>query len=162
MESNFIPDTLYCYDCQKPFPFMEGILADGFYYCQDCHSKEPDLPTPKALIPGIGPDAPAITNSKGGKQSSSPYDFTQVHPIYLFELSKLLKNGGKKYGKWNWMKIPTHEHLNHALIHIYGFLAGDTSEKHLIHAACRLYFAVVTNFLTQKEEPNDYPPMQFM
>jgi 5'(3')-deoxyribonucleotidase len=93
------------------------------------------------LIPGIGPDAPATINVHGGRQSALPYRFDLVDPTVLFALAEILATGAAKYGEWNWRRIGVNDNLNHALSHIYAYLAGDHQDDHLGHAFCRLMFA---------------------
>jgi len=53
-----------------------------------------------------------------------------------------MAEGAEKYGERNWEKgMPVKFLLNHALAHIYEFLAGDRSEDHLGHAAANLLMA---------------------
>src|SRR5690606_6301533 len=84
-------------------------------------------------------------NQYGGKQTRLDGDFTQLSPQFLLALAKLVKQGGDKYGEFNWCRITTREHLNHALTHIFKELSGDPSsaDDHLLNAACRLMFAWV-------------------
>lgn len=96
-------------------------------------------------IPGVGKDAPMSENKLGGKQSEMLYDFTQIDAGSLFQLAGILHEGSKKYGKYNWKKIDTEDHLNHALQHVFAFLAGDYQDDHLGHAFCRLMFAITIN-----------------
>lgn len=97
------------------------------------------------LIAGIEPDAPVITNQNGGKQSDTPYGFHLLPISALFDAAKVAKYGADKYGETfserNYTKIDTIEHLNHAVQHIYAFLAGDKQDDHLGHAIVRLMFA---------------------
>ena len=97
------------------------------------------------LIAGVEPDAPVITNPNGGKQSDTPYGFHLLPISALFDAAKVAKYGADKYGetfsKRNYTKIDTIEHLNHAIQHIYAFLAGDKQDDHLGHAIVRLMFA---------------------
>ena len=85
------------------------------------------------------------TNDKGASQSDTPCRMDLIPPSSLLEISTVLAQGATKYGEWNWLGIPTEEHLNHALTHIYGWLAGDRTEHHLANAACRILFALHTN-----------------
>lgn len=94
------------------------------------------------VIEGVGPDAPTVTNQNGGKQSSSPYRMDLLPPKALLEIAKVLKHGADKYGADNWRQIVVADHLNHALVHIHAFLAGDSQDDHLEHAACRMLFAL--------------------
>jgi len=56
-----------------------------------------------------------------------------------------MAEGAEKYGDGNWEKgFPVNDILNHALAHIFSFLAGDQSEDHLGHAAANLLMAIDT------------------
>jgi len=94
------------------------------------------------MIDGIGPDAPVIVTSGGGKHAASPYAFELVPPVALFEVARTLADGARKYGIDNWRGVPIADQLGHALQHVYGYLAGDVSDDHLAHAACRILFAL--------------------
>jgi hypothetical protein len=85
---------------------------------------------------------PLVTNEQGGKQSHLIRNFTLVPPDALAQVARVLQNGLSKYGEDNWRKIPTKDHLNHALNHVYLHLAGNTNEDHLSHAATRLLMAL--------------------
>lgn len=94
-----------------------------------------------------------VVNDKGGKQSDSPCRMDLVPASALLEVSCVLKQGADKYGEdKNWKMIPVDEHLNHAATHIYGYLAGDTSENHLANATCRLLFALQLKLEKDYEE----------
>ena len=86
-----------------------------------------------------------VENKNGGKQSDTPYGFHMLPPSALFDAAKVAKYGADKYGETfenrNYVKIPSLDHLNHALQHIYAYLAGDTQDDHLGHAIVRLMFA---------------------
>ena len=57
----------------------------------------------------------------------------------LRRLAATCAEGARKYGDYNWQKgIPASVMLNHAIRHAYLWLAGDTSEDHLAHAAWNL------------------------
>lgn len=93
-------------------------------------------------IEGVGPEQPVVVNELGGGQSLLPYRFDLVDPAAMFQLAYVLDHGARKYGDDNWRAISTHEHVNHALAHVYAFLAGDTQDSHLEHAFTRLMMAV--------------------
>lgn len=99
----------------------------------------------KHMILGVEPDAPVVENENGGKQSDTPYGFHLLPISALFDAAKVAKYGADKYGETfanlNYTKIDTIEHLNHAIQHIYAFLAGDKQDDHLGHAIVRLMFA---------------------
>lgn len=101
-------------------------------------------------IPGVGPETPTVTNERGGKQSASPYAFYLTDPIAMFKLAEVLAQGAEKYERDNWRKIDTEAHLNHALQHIYAYMAKDDQDNHLEHAFCRLMMAVATQ---EEEKP---------
>lgn len=122
----------FCGDC--------GELLDNLGPCPKCGSY-----SIKANIPGVGKDAPVDVNEHGGKQSKVNYAFTQLDPLAMFQLAGILQNGADKYGRDNWKKITTDEHLNHALQHIFAYLAGDEQDDHLGHAFCRMMFAIVVD-----------------
>jgi hypothetical protein len=93
-------------------------------------------------IQGIGKDAETITNDNGGKQSKLPASFVLMDAKALFRLGKVLKEGAEKYERDNWRKIDTESHIDHALNHIFAYLAGDKQDNHLDHAFCRLMMAI--------------------
>lgn len=97
------------------------------------------------LIEGVGPDAPTVVNEHGGKQSQVLYRFDLVDPIAMFEMCRVLQKGAEKYGEDNWKNISIRDHLNHLLIHVYAYLAGDTQDDHLSHALCRAMMAVAVD-----------------
>lgn len=94
---------------------------------------------------GVEPDAPVVENKNGGKLSDTPYGFHLIPTSAIFDAARVLKYGADKYGETfynrNYTKIDEVDHLNHALQHIYAFLAGDTQDDHLGHALVRLMFA---------------------
>lgn len=104
-----------------------------------------------AQVEGVGPDAPVITNEVGAKQSGSPYRCDLLDGSAILRLSAVLKYGADKYGDNNWRGIPLMDHLNHALVHIFAYLAGDTQDDHLGHAQCRLHMAVATEEQQKRE-----------
>lgn len=99
-------------------------------------------------VKGVEPDAPVVTNAQGGKQSDTPYAFHMIPTSSIFAAAQTLGYGAKKYGETindrNYTKIPTEEHINHAIQHLYAFLAGDKQDEHLPHAIARCMFAYDT------------------
>lgn len=109
------------------------------------------MPTSPSVIKGVDPNAPTVVNEGGGKQSATLYRFDLVDPRAIFAMTEVLKQGFDKYGSdENWRCIPVRDHINHALIHFYAFLAGDTSDDHLSHAMCRAMFALAVD-IEEKE-----------
>lgn len=102
----------------------------------------PDAENPAVVVQGIGPDAPTTTNAAGGRQSATPYRCDLLPPRAVLAVAEILHGGAEKYGPENWRKIPVRDHLNHALGHLFAWLAGDRSDDHLGHAGCRLLFAL--------------------
>lgn len=88
------------------------------------------------------PSAPTHTNDQGGSQSLIPVRFDLIDAKALFEMAKVLHTGAEKYGEDNWRLISINEHLNHGLMHVYAYLAGDKSDEHLSHLLCRSTFAL--------------------
>ena len=87
------------------------------------------------------PDAPTITNERGGSQSLIEVRFDLIDGPALFEMAKVLHTGAVKYGENNWRKIPITDHLNHLIMHAYAELSKDNSDDHLSHIMCRSMFA---------------------
>ena len=81
-----------------------------------------------------------------GAVRSSDAELTRydlVSPIGLAAVAAACAEGAAKYGDWNWERgMPANDMVNHALRHIYVFLAGDRSEDHLGHAAWNLMAAI--------------------
>jgi hypothetical protein len=66
-----------------------------------------------------------------------------ISPIGLEAVARTCAEGAARYGDWNWEKgMPVHDLLNHAIRHVYLYLAGDRSEPHLPHAAWGLLAAI--------------------
>lgn len=99
----------------------------------------------KEIVFGVAPDAPIVTNENGGKQSDTPYDFTLIPVASILKAAEVAKYGADKYGESfgnrNYTKIPAIDHVNHAIVHLYSWLAGDTTDDHLGHAITRILFA---------------------
>jgi hypothetical protein len=100
----------------------------------------------KIIVKGVGKDAETVVNEYGGKQSKVEYRFDLLDPLAMFEITKVLKEGFDKYGDdENWRRISVKDHLNHLLIHVYAYLAGDRQDEHLSHAMCRAMFALAVD-----------------
>ena len=81
------------------------------------------------------------TNEAGGTQTYLPMRADLIPSDALLDVAEVLAAGAEKYGANNWKLISNEDHVNHALVHIYRYQMGDTSEHHLAHALCRLLFA---------------------
>jgi hypothetical protein len=78
---------------------------------------------------------------RSGDAEQVRYDL--ISPIGLEAVARTCAEGARKYSDFNWERgMPTHDLLNHAIRHIYKFLAGDRSEDHLPHAAWNLLAAI--------------------
>lgn len=105
-------------------------------------------------INGVGKDAPTVENERGGKQAHTPYAFHLMDAKALLALAKVMEEGAAKYTRDNWRKISREDHLNHAVIHIMAYWAGDRQDDHLEHAFTRLMMALAT----KEETRNDAVP----
>ena len=104
---------------------------------------------PSKVVLGVAPDVPVVMNESGGKQSDTPYAFHMLPTSALFAAAGVAKYGADKYGETidnrNYIKIPTVEHVNHAVQHLIAYLAGDEQDDHLAHAIVRCMFAFDTD-----------------
>lgn len=102
------------------------------------------------IITGVQPDVPTVVNENGGAQSSTPYAFHFLPPNAMFAAAETAKYGAEKYHETlsdrNYKKIHAEEHINHAIQHLYAYLAGDRSDDHLAHAILRAMFAYETAY----------------
>jgi hypothetical protein len=105
------------------------------------------------IASAASPDTPTVTNESGGSQSDIPVRFDLIDARALFEMAKVLHDGAAKYGEDNWRLIPINDHLNHLMMHVNAYLAGDRSDDHLSHALCRATFALGVRL--QPEDPED-------
>lgn len=137
------------------------LVGDGFYYMEE-DKDDPDESfgwrwyegavaglAEEEKIEGIGADAPLMENQYGGKQSATPYGFHLLPLHAMFAAAQTAKIGADKYGEIfsdrNYTKVPPEEHVNHAIQHLYAFLAGDAQDDHLAHAIVRAMFAYETD-----------------
>ena len=93
-----------------------------------------------------GKDSPIVPCEKGSKGLQSPtyYRLDLIPPEAIFTLGATFQAGAEKYEENNWKLIPSKNHINKALIHLYAYLGGDTQDDHLAHALTRLAMAVAT------------------
>ena len=113
--------------------------------CSESYCPRNNKKQTKSLVKGVEPDAPVVVNENGGKQSDSPYAFHMLPVSSVLAAAEVCAYGAKKYGETignkNYTKIPTEEHINHAIAHMYAYLAGDRQDSHLPHAIVRCMFA---------------------
>lgn len=58
----------------------------------------------------------------------------------LRRLALIYDEGAKKYGDYNWHKgMPISDTINHAVEHLYRYLAGDITEDHLPKVAWAMF-----------------------
>lgn len=93
----------------------------------------------EVVINGVGKDARVVDAGNGAVQSDLPYAFQHLDPQALFAMANVMYEGAQKYGPPgdNWRKISVESHLNHMISHAYAWLAGDRTDDHLAHMACR-------------------------
>jgi len=96
------------------------------------------------MIKGMTEHEEIGTNANGGKQHSRPYRSEHLPPKALLEVSHVRWEANELHGyeEYNYKLIPAKEHIGRALTHILCWLAGDTQNHHLAHAATRLLFAL--------------------
>ena len=97
-------------------------------------------------VPVVSPQPGTTAKFGTGAVRSDTFEafrYDLVSPVGLREVARACAEGAEKYGDWNWEQgMPVHDLLNHALAHVYQFLAGDRSEPHLGHAAWNLLAAI--------------------
>lgn len=80
-------------------------------------------------------------NDKGAKQTRLEVRFDLVPADAITEIANVLYKGANKYGVDNWKGIPTNEHVNHAIYHLYQYMITK-DKNHLKNASCRSMFAL--------------------
>jgi hypothetical protein len=60
----------------------------------------------------------------------------------LCEVADVLARGRETHSGDDWAQHPMDEHLEHARAHLEALARGDTSDRHLANAACRLLLAL--------------------
>ena len=62
----------------------------------------------------------------------------KLEPKFLEIIAKVLEEGASKYSRNNWRLIAPEDHFNHALIHLYALIEGDTQDDHYAHFLTRI------------------------
>lgn len=78
-------------------------------------------------------------------------EIMRVEPKYLEIIAKVLEEGASKYSRNNWRLISPEDHFNHALIHLYALIEGDTQDDHYAHLLTR-----IAMFAEQDENNYDF------
>lgn len=124
------------------------LISDKEAYCDSkIKTQEPKWsPTGLKFAPeGLNPDAPIVTNERGGQQSKVDYRFDLLDAGSMFRMAKIMEMGSHTHKSNNWRKIDASDHINHALGHIWGYMLGDKQGDHLAHAAVRLMMAMAVS-----------------
>lgn len=75
----------------------------------------------------------------------------KIEPKFLEIVAKVLEEGAAKYSRNNWRLISPEDHFNHALIHLYALIEGDTQDDHYAHFLTR-----IAMFAEQDENNYDF------
>ncbi len=81
----------------------------------------------------------------GAVRSSDCADvrYDLISPIGMEALAKTYAEGAQKFGEFNWENgMPAVDLINHAIRHLFRFLAGDREEDDLGHAAWNILGAI--------------------
>jgi len=77
---------------------------------------------------------------RGRDAEAERWDLIPV--LGLVRLARTCAEGAARYGVGNWLRgIPVSDLVNHAIRHLYLYLAGDKTEDHLAHAAWNILAA---------------------
>jgi len=103
---------------------------------------------------------PIVTNAKGGKGSKIYGKMSEVPPLALLEVAKVMAEGAERYpresdGTPNWHRVGCIENLDHGMEHVAKAIdlrncgidveakaVHDPMRGELSHAACRLLMAL--------------------
>ena len=95
--------------------------------------------------PVAAPEDEVEVTPQGGKHTRINRAFHHLDPELMLSLARVWYTGGQKYGRNNWKQISTEDHLNHALAHVYEFMADPEDTDALEHAISRLMMAWSVN-----------------
>lgn len=152
----------FCADCTQPVTDVRGpSLSDEPLDEQEQQIYDTYVADPQARgeqeqqirlgYTGLAPDAPIHTNEQGGQQSKIEGRFDLIPPVAMLELAKIMAYGARRYAPNNWRKIPLDDHVNHMLMHLFAYVAGDRQDDHLGHALARAAMAVEISKLGEEK-----------
>lgn len=95
-----------------------------------------------SVVRGVGPEAPIEVDERGYRSSKVPYRMDLMPGRALLHMAEIMCEGAKSHGESNWKNGDVNNHLNKMLVHAFAYLAGDTSDDHLGHAAWRAMAAL--------------------
>lgn len=106
---------------------------------------------------GLNDDQRVVTNEHGGIQHERPYKSEALFFRALLAVSNLRYEACtvKGYPDENYLDIPKRVHVGRALTHLFAFMAGDKSNDHLVHAACRVLMALEQEMLEREDDSMD-------
>ena len=84
-------------------------------------------------------------------QDEEQNEYRYIHYGWLDKVAEGLTAGARKHPGETWKKIPAGEHAARALRHLSLYLAGDTSEPHLVNASMRCMMAFAMTEETENE-----------
>lgn len=93
-------------------------------------------------VNGLEPDAPMVEDANGYKTRATPYRLDLMPADAILHVTSIFTSGAKDHGDWNWLKGSALHHVGKAGVHLLAWMAGDRSDDHLGHAACRVMMAL--------------------
>ena len=106
---------------------------------------------------GLSDNEFVSANEQGGLQHDRPFKSEALFFKALLAVSGLRYDACTKkgYPDDNYLKIPKKVHIGRALTHLFAYMAGDDSNDHLTHAACRVLMALEEE-LNEADEESDH------
>lgn len=79
----------------------------------------------------------------GAQRNDLPASFHKISPVGIRRLAQVHYHGDKEHGAFNWEKgMPVGDCINHAIGHLFEYLAGDRKEDFIAKAAWNLFAAM--------------------